>query len=82
MRNAVNFPGATSCLAFVLVPWAQMDPLARLTVTHRAEPSGEHADEVPEPLSRKVVSVAELSRTLVEADEDAISYMREMKVPD
>ena len=68
--------------AFVLVPWAQMDPLARLTVTHRAEPSGERADEVPEPLSRKVVSVAELSRTLVEADEDAISYMREMKVPD
>ena len=68
--------------AFVLVPWAQMDPQARLTVTHRAEPSGERADEVPEPLSREVVSVAELSRTLVEADEDAISYMREMKVPD
>ena len=68
--------------AFVLVPWAQMDPQARLTVTHRAEPSGKRADEVPEPLSRKVVSVAELSRTLLEADEDAISYMREMKVPD
>lgn len=68
--------------AFVLVPWAQMDPLARLTVTRRAEPSGERADEVPEPLSREVVSVAELARTLVEADEDAISYMREMKVPD
>ena len=68
--------------AFVLVPWAQMDPQARLTVTRRAEPSGERADEVPEPLSREVVSVAELSRTLVEADEDAISYMREMKVPD
>ena len=68
--------------AFVLVPWAQMDPLARLTVTRRAEPSGERADEVPEPLSREVVSVAELSRALVEADEDAISYMREMKVPD
>ena len=33
-------------------------------------------------MSREVVSVAELSRTLVEADEDAISYMREMKVPD
>lgn len=72
--------------AFVLVPWAQMDPQARLTVTHRAEPSGERADEVPEPLSREVVSVAELSRTLVAAyeaaGEDAISYMREMQVPD
>ena len=68
--------------AFVLVPWAQMDPQARLTVTHRAEPSGERPDEVPAPLSREVVNVAELSRTLVEADEDAISYMREMKVPD
>ena len=68
--------------AFVLVPWAQMDPQARLTVTRRAEPSGERPDEVPAPLSREVVNVAELSRTLVEADEDAISYMREMKVPD
>lgn len=68
--------------AFVLVPWAQMDPQAHLTVTRRAEPSGERPDEVPAPLSREVVSVAELSRTLVEADEDAISYMREMQVPD
>ena len=68
--------------AFVLVPWAQMDPQARLTVTRRAKPSGERPDEVPAPLSREVVNVAELSRTLVEADEDAISYMREMKVPD
>ena len=68
--------------AFVLVPWAQMDPQARLTVTRRAKPSGERADEVPAPLSREVVNVAELARTLVEADEDAISYMREMKVPD
>ncbi|WP_294629958.1 2-amino-4-hydroxy-6-hydroxymethyldihydropteridine diphosphokinase [Rothia mucilaginosa] len=68
--------------AFVLVPWAQMDPQAHLTVTHRAEPSGERPDEVPAPLSREVVNVAELARMLVEADEDAISYMREMKVPD
>lgn len=68
--------------AFVLVPWAQMDPQARLTVTRRAKPSGERPDEVPAPLSREVVNVAELARTLVEADEDAISYMREMKVPD
>lgn len=68
--------------AFVLVPWAQMDPQARLTVTHRAKPSGERPDEVPEPLSREVVNVAELSRTLLGADEDAISYMREMQVPD
>ena len=68
--------------AFVLVPWAQMDPQARLTVTHRAKPSGERADEVPAPLSREVVNVVELSRTPIEADEDAISYMREMQVPD
>ena len=68
--------------AFVLVPWAQMDPQAYLTVTRRAEPSGERPDEVPAPLSREVVNVAELSRTLVGADEDAISYMREMQVPD
>ena len=68
--------------AFVLVPWAQMDPQAYLTVTRRAEPSGERPDEVPTPLSREVVNVAELSRTLLEADEDAISYMREMQVPD
>ena len=40
------------------------------------------SDTLPAPLSREVVSVAELARTLVEADEDAISYMREMKVPD
>ena len=33
--------------AFVLVPWAQMDPQARLTVTHRAEPSGERCGAVP-----------------------------------
>ena len=68
--------------AFVLVPWAQMDPQARLTVTRRAEPSGERPDEVPTPLSREVVNVAELSCTLLGADEDAISYMREMQVPD
>ena len=68
--------------AFVLVPWAQMDPQAYLTVTRRADPSGERPDEVPAPLSREVVNVAELSRTLVGADEDAISYMREMQVPD
>ena len=68
--------------AFVLVPWAQMDPQAHLTVTRRAEPSGERPDEVPAPLSREVVNVAELSRTLLGADEDAISYMREMQVPD
>lgn len=68
--------------AFVLTPWAQMDPQAYLTVTRRAEPSGERPDEVPAPLSREVVNVAELSRTLLEADEDAISYMREMQVPD
>lgn len=68
--------------AFVLVPWAQMDPQAYLTVTRRAEPSGERPDEVPAPLSREVVNVAELSRTLLGADEDAISYMREMQVPD
>lgn len=68
--------------AFVLVPWAQMDPQASLTVTHRAEPSGERPDEVPAPLSREVVNVAELSRTLLGTDEDAISYMREMQVPD
>lgn len=68
--------------AFVLVPWAQMDPQAHLTVTRRAEPSGERPDEVPTPLSREVVNVAELSRTLLGADEDAISYMREMQVPD
>ena len=68
--------------AFVLVPWAQMDPQAYLTVTRRAEPSGERPDEVPTPLSREVVNVAELSRTLLGADEDAISYMREMQVPD
>ena len=68
--------------AFVLVPWAQMDPQAYLTVTRRAEPSGERPDEVPAPLSREVVNVAELSGTLLGADEDAISYMREMQVPD
>ena len=68
--------------AFVLVPWAQMDPQAYLTVTRRAEPSRERPDEVPAPLSREVVNVAELSRTLLGADEDAISYMREMQVPD
>ena len=51
-------------------------------MTRRAEPSGERPDEVPAPLSREVVNVAELSRTLVGADEDAISYMREMQVPD
>lgn len=61
--------------AFVLTPWARMDPEARLLV---ARSEGDVVNYVP-------VSVAELSRDLNlthgDAGEDAIRYMREMNLP-
>lgn len=60
--------------AFVLTPWARMDPEARLLV---ARSDGGAVTYVP-------VSVAELSRDLnlthEDAGEDAIRYMREMNL--
>lgn len=60
--------------AFVLTPWARMDPEARLLVARSEEGAVTY---VP-------VSVAELSRDLnlthEDAGEDAIRYMREMNL--
>lgn len=63
--------------SFVLTPWARMDPEAHLLVARSDESSGA-VNHVP-------VSVAELSRDLnlahEDAGEDAIRYMREMNLP-